>query len=249
MAGKTLKIDMRRAKILELLERDRQVSVAQLSEALGATTVTIRTDLAALERENRLCRVRGGASVAESEAGFGSQSREKAAIGCAIAERVRDGERLFINSGTTSRAVAGELRRFRELAVVTNSPPVAAMLCDHFHVVLLGGSVSAGGDFTSGEDTLNQLARYQTDWAIVSVDSISAAEGVSICHPEESAVSRSMLERAARGVIVADHTKVGHTGFVRMCAAAAPLMLATDRGADAAELEALRSAGVEVLLA
>lgn len=249
MAGKTLKIDLRRARILELLDRDRQVSVAQLSEALGATTVTIRTDLAALERENRLRRVRGGARAVEPEPGFGSWPREKAAIGRALAERVRDGERLFINSGTTSRAVAAELRRFRELAVVTNSPPVAAMLCDRFHVVLLGGSVSAGGDFTSGEDTLNQLARYQTDWAIVSVDSISAAEGVSICHPEESAVSRGMLERAARGVIVADHTKVGRTGFVRMCAAAAPLMLATDREADAGELDALRSAGVEVLLA
>ena len=249
MTGKTLKIDMRRRQILERLDRDHTVTVAQLSRELGATPVTIRNDLAALEAESRLRRVRGGAVDASPELLFGALSQEKAAIGEAFAGQVREGDRLFLNSGTTSRAVAHALRRFHTLSVVTNSPPVARLLTDRFHVVLLGGSVSAGGDFTSGEDTLNQLARYQTDWAIVSVDSISAAEGVSICHPEESAVSRGMLERAARGVIVADHTKVGRTGFVRMCAAAAPLMLATDREADAGELDALRSAGVEVLLA
>ena len=44
MAGE-LKIDTRRKKILEVLRRDGQVRVAQLSEALGATVVTIRSDL------------------------------------------------------------------------------------------------------------------------------------------------------------------------------------------------------------
>ncbi len=247
MPGKTLKIDLRREKILAMLARDNSVSVAQLSAALEATSATIRTDLAALERENRLRRVRGGALAIAPEAGLGSCAREKADIARAFAARVREGDRLFINSGTTSRAVAGALTGFRKLAVVTNSPPVARLLSDRFHVVLLGGSVSTAGDFTSGEDTLNQLERYQTDWAVLSVDSISSAEGVTICHPEESAVSLGMLERAARGVIVADHTKVGRAGFVRMCAATAPLMLVTSREADPDETAALRAAGVEIL--
>lgn len=247
MSGKALKIDLRRARILEILAREQQVTVARLSQALDATTVTIRTDLAALERENRLRRVRGGAVPAGPEADYGNCTQEKAAIGRALAERIREGERLFINSGSTSRAAAAALRRFQRLSVVTNSPAVAGMLCDRFRVVLLGGSMSPGGGFTSGEDTLNQLERYQTDWALLSVDSISAAEGVAIGHPEESAVSRRMLERAARGVILADHTKVGRAGFVRVCDAAPPLMLATSREADAWELDALRAAGVEVL--
>lgn len=247
MAGKTLKIDLRRARILEILERERRVTVAQLCRAMDATAVTIRTDLAALERENRLRRVRGGAVPVGEEKSYGSWTQEKIAIGKALAERIREGDRLFINSGSTSRAAADALRRFRQLSVVTNSPQVAAVLSDRFHVVLLGGSVSPGGDFTTGEDTLNQLKRYQTDWALLSVDSISAAGGVTICHPEESAVSRAMLGHAARGVILADHTKVGRAGFVRVCDAAPPLMLATSRDADADELEALRAAGVEVL--
>ena len=249
MSGKTLKIDLRRGRILELLARDHSVTVAQLSRDLGATPVTIRTDLAALEAETRLRRVRGGAVPAAPEPRFGTCSREKLAIGRAFAGQVREGERLFINSGTTSLAVATELRRFKSLAVVTNAPRVARLLADCFHVVLLGGDLSAGGDFTFGEDALRQLERYQTDWAVLSVDSVSAAEGVTLCHPEECAVSRCMLERARRGVIVADHTKIRRAGFVHICAAAAPLALVTSREADAAEAEALRAAGMEVLMA
>lgn len=246
MSGKTLKIDLRRQRILEMLARDDSVTVSQLSAALGATTVTIRSDLTALEREHRLRRVRGGAVSAAPDAGLGSCEQEKRAIGRVIAARMLGGERLFINSGTTSRAVASELRHCRDLAIVTNSPPVARLLDDRFRVILLGGNVSAGCDFTSGEDTLNQLERYQADWAILSVDSISAAEGVTICHPEESAVSRRMLERAKRGVIAADHTKLGRAGFVRICDAAPPLMLATSRQADAWETAALEAAGMEI---
>ena len=41
MSGKTLKIDLRRERILEALARDGRVYVSQLASALGATTVTI----------------------------------------------------------------------------------------------------------------------------------------------------------------------------------------------------------------
>ena len=249
MSGKTLKIDLRRRKLLELLAQGEGTTVAQLSAALEATPVTIRSDLAALERENLLRRVRGGAVPVEPEIGLGACAEEKQAIARAVAARVSEGDRLFINSGTTSLAVAGALRRYRSLAVVTNSLPVARLLGSRFPVVLLGGNVSASDDFTYGADALSQLERYRADWAVLSVDSISAAEGVTICHPEESAVSCRMLERAVRGVIAADHTKIGRTGFVRICDAGAPLMLVTCAPADDGEIAALRAAGVDVLQA
>ena len=51
----------RRIKILETLKSDGQVNVKDLSEALGVTGVTIRNDLAQLEKKNILIRARGGA--------------------------------------------------------------------------------------------------------------------------------------------------------------------------------------------
>ena len=50
MAGSKLKIDIRRNRILELIRQDGKVVVSELSHKLGATPVTIRNDLTALEQ-------------------------------------------------------------------------------------------------------------------------------------------------------------------------------------------------------
>ena len=51
----------RRIKILETLKQNGQVNVKELSEGLGVTGVTIRNDLAQLEKKRVLIRARGGA--------------------------------------------------------------------------------------------------------------------------------------------------------------------------------------------
>ena len=64
MAESKLKIDVRRNKILERLRSEGKVSVSQLAADLGATAVTIRNDLTALERDGYLVRMQGGAVIA-----------------------------------------------------------------------------------------------------------------------------------------------------------------------------------------
>ena len=65
MAESRLKIDVRRNRVLDVLRRDGRVCVSELSRSLGATPVTIRNDLAALERDGHLVRVSGGAVLAQ----------------------------------------------------------------------------------------------------------------------------------------------------------------------------------------
>ena len=64
MAESKLKIDVRRNKILEQLKLDGKVSVSRLAAELGATPVTIRNDLTALEQDGYLVRMQGGAVIA-----------------------------------------------------------------------------------------------------------------------------------------------------------------------------------------
>ena len=78
MAERTQKIELRRNRILQTLRREGVVSVSRLSTDLGATPVTIRSDLAALEQEGYLLRVQGGA-VPIRETGTGSPSGEPVA--------------------------------------------------------------------------------------------------------------------------------------------------------------------------
>jgi DeoR family transcriptional regulator of aga operon len=66
-------------------------------------------------------------------------SQEKQRIAGA-AKMVEEGKCLLLDSGTTTTAVAHELRRFSQLTVITNAVNIAAELAStNFEVILVGG--------------------------------------------------------------------------------------------------------------
>ena len=254
MAGE-LKIDVRRKKILEILSRDGQVRVAHLSETLGATVVTIRSDLDALEQDGYLERTQGGAiQTMKNYYNLEFQRRKqehmenKKAIAAAAAGLVRDGDTLFINSGTTTYFAAVELKQRKNLNVVTNSISVAVELggLPTFRVILLGGDISAQYSFTYGEDVKEQISRYRANWAILSVDGIQPGAGITTYHAEESVIDRIMMERAQTPIIVADSSKLGRESFSRISALTAQTILITDQNANPDITAQIRADGVDV---
>jgi len=213
----------RRSAILELLAREGRVFVSELAQRFGITEVTVRSDLMELESRGQLERIRGGAlpvrggyyNMSLSER---SQERaeEKRRIARAAVTHLRDGETLFINSGTTTLFVAQELSALSNLKVVTNSIPVAQTLSQNsgHTVILLGGDLNARYLFTYGSDALSQLRRYKADRLILSVDGVAPDCGLSTYHFEEADLDRLMMERANGVIVVADDSKLGRESFV-----------------------------------
>lgn len=259
MTGSKLKIDIRREKILQQLRLKGKVSVTELSRDLEVTQVTIRSDLAVLEQEGCLMRVQGGAvQIPRKQAEHSGTSveadihaEEKEAIGAAVARLIRDGDTLFINSGTTSEHVAAALSVRRNLNVVTNSVRVAEKLggIPSFRVLLVGGEINAQYGFTHGGDAQEQLSRYQADWAILSVDGISARGGITTHHAEEVVIDRMMAAGAKNKLIVADQSKIGRAGFSRVCECGADFVLITNTGGDDQAQKQLTECGVNITYA
>lgn len=256
MTGGKLKIDIRRKRILEQLRLEGKVSVAELGELLKVTPVTIRNDLAALEQEGQLIRIQGGAIAtpgsgeqpALSQSLTDPHTCEKKAIAAAAARLVRDGDTLLINSGSTTELVAEALTARRNLNVVTNSLAVARKLgtVASIRVLLIGGEINAQYGFTHGGDAQEQLQRYQADWAILSVDGVSAAAGITTYHAEEAVVDRMMLRGAKQAMVAADRSKIGRAGFTRVCQCVPGMYLVTDGGDDEA-LADLAAMGVQIV--
>lgn len=225
------KIDIRRDAILELLHKEERVYVSKLSKLLGATEVTIRSDLTVLEQQKKLMRVQGGAVLyPEAEKPVISNSSQKEAIANAVTEMIGDGDTLFINCGTTTLCVAQALKQRRNLNVVTNSISVATALADipTIRVLLLGGELNAQYGFTYGANAQEQLSQYQARWAILAVDGVSKECGVTTYHAEEAILDRMMIEGAGHALIVADSSKIGRAGFSRICECNGQLTLVTD---------------------
>lgn len=253
MTNKLLKIDRRREEITRILFSQGKVQIMDLCRQLNVSSVTIRNDLKAMEEEGILLRVPGGAACASDRmmaANAVKNAEEKQRIAASIAAKIADGTTIFMNSGTTTLAVAQALLGHKHLSVVTNSIDIARLLGNSrdFRVILLGGEINTAYGFTYGDDAREQLSRYRADWAILAVDSISAEGGVTTYNPEEARLNTSMIEWSGKTMIAADHTKVGRAGFARFIAAGPSIVLVTDEQADLVELRRLEEENVEICL-
>ncbi|MDR2619388.1 MAG: DeoR/GlpR family DNA-binding transcription regulator [Treponema sp.] len=253
-----LKIDQRRKRILEILARDGQVWVSNLAAEMGTTPVTIRNDLAALCEEGRLERVNGGAvKRARGILSTGGHSRlaenqeAKIRIAAAAAGLIKDGQTLFINSGTTAYYTALELKRRKNLNIVTNSISVALELGDlpSFRVILLGGDINVQYSFTYGNNALEQLRQFKANKTILSMDGVHLDAGLTTYHAEEAVVNRVMMERSEETIIVADQRKLGYESFSFVSYLSAVSYLVTDSGGDDSRLEELKKAELEIITA
>ena len=249
------RIEVRRNEILHLLHNEGMVSVAALANKLDVTPATIRMDLTQLQQGGQLVRVQGGAVLPARTDGAwpaveqADLQQEKAAIAQVVCSLIRNGDTLFINSGTTTKCVAEALRGKKDLNVVTNSLAVATVLgtggCAR--VVLLGGEINAQYGFTCGGDAQEQLGRYQADWVILSCEGISAKGGITTHHVEEAIIDRMMIAGAKQVLLAADHRKIGHVGFAQVCQYDDTYTLVTDARTDEQVIQELEKSGLKVL--
>lgn len=254
----------RHARILDILAADRVVEVARLSEALGVSAVTIRSDLDALERRQLLRRIRGGATAVrparfERPLDLPSHSfaAEKERIGALAARMVRDGETIILDAGTTAVAMAMALPEdLRDILVVTSSLDVALALHPHPGVTVLvtGGRVKKTGRNTRSHSLIPPfgtlvLQQINADCAYLCCTGIDLERGFTNAQLEEVEVKRAMIAAARRVVMLGDHGKIGHVAGARIAGLSEVTALVTDTGAAPADVQALEEAGLQVLLA
>ena len=98
---------------MQLLQEQGEVSVEQLVQLFDISEVTIRKDLSALETNGFLLRKYGGAILMPKEIIDENENDEltkrKFVIAKAAAERIRDHNRIIVDSGSTTAALIKQL--------------------------------------------------------------------------------------------------------------------------------------------
>lgn len=139
--------------ILSAVEERPVVTVVELCKLTGASEATIRRDIATLDHDKQLRRVRGGAEAISPPQFVGLAGRpfsvnetirieEKLAIAAAAVDLCEDGDAIIINGGTTTFSMVHPLAS-RRMQVFTNSFPIAEHLLKHSKntVMLSGGTI------------------------------------------------------------------------------------------------------------
>lgn len=240
--------------IIDALRTSGRLSVEQLTEITGASAVTIRRDLAALEAHGALRRVPGGASRAarsDEELPYALRLTDdverKTALARAAVALVDDADTVIIDNGTTCHAAATEL---------VGRPVTAICLSLHSAMVLgstPGPSVNIPGGPLS-TDSLAMMSSQATDYLRgVSADvlllgscSVSPRRGLLADLPEDAALKAAAIESSTRRVLLVTADKLSRSSSFRFGSLGDVTHLVTTGDAPSSVLEPFRDEGVHV---
>lgn len=215
----------RRHAILRALHADGAVRVADLAAELDVSEMTVRRDLDAMDAQNLLRKVHGGAVSRHnrgeepwSSVKAGQHRAEKAAIATVAAATVEDGMTIAISAGTSTTEFARRLRGRSSITVITNSINVFEVLTDPSvegagaPQVYLSGGVRTPSDALVGPIADAALASFRVDAAYLGVHGFDPDAGLTTPNLAEAQTNRTMIGISASLIVVADHTKFGEIG-------------------------------------
>ena len=211
----------RREAILKFIEAGGEVSIAALAERFSNwSEMTIRRDLAFLEKERAIILTRGGAravgrSFGMSEDFYSEREQRNPQSKQRLAEKAlslfEPGKGIFIDAGTTAMVLARRLPD-ENMVVVTSAPNIALEIATRKarpSVVMLGGTLARNTISVSSPDVETQLAQLNIDTAFMSTTGFDEAAGFSVGHQLDGLLKRAVIRRARRAVMLIDSSKVG----------------------------------------
>lgn len=225
----------RHQEIMASLHQAGRVDVASVAAMLDVSEETIRRDMKLLEEQGALRRIYGGAVLPRLDQDRPLlergklNSREKSRVAQLALPLVRDGMSLFIDSGTTTLALA-RLLAGRAITVTTNSINVALLLGGGpTRVNLAPGTLRPKDNALVGYETVAYASRFFFDIAFMGISAADIDHGWMDYEEHESVLRRTLKHQARRGVLLVDSRKFGRQANLYTFGLSEPLTVVTDR--------------------
>ena len=252
-----LSMTERHQSILDILQLQGGVSVTDLSQRLNVSEVTIRKDLTALEKQNKLYRTHGRAipispyigdrHINEKEKQF---VMEKQAIGKAAAALIHEHDSILMASGTTILFAAKQLAEAKNITVITASVSVSSMLSQNkdIDVVQLGGLVRESSVSVVGSFAESMLKYFNCSQLFIGADGVDLEFGVTTTNMMEANLNRMMMDASQQIILLVDSSKFGKKGFSKICDLDKVDTIITDKNIPQKYLDSLTDLGIEMII-
>ena len=211
----------RRKQILDILESEGSINTNDLSERLGVTGATIRTDLRDLAREGAILRYHGGVRLPERQRDEVSENYMvrsvtnidlKRQIGKRAAMLVGNGDTIFMDASSTAFHMIPFLENTIDVTVITNGINTAIELQRYNNfksIILIGGMLRPHSGTIEGVMSREMISRLSAEYYFVSGNGFSADAGLSGNNFFELELKRICVERSKNIVALVDSTKIG----------------------------------------
>jgi DeoR/GlpR family transcriptional regulator of sugar metabolism len=239
--GRIVLAHQRQVRILAELRRAGAVRVADLTELLNVSDMTIRRDLEQMAAEGLARKVHGGAVLAGQvafEPGFAAKSQLAQPAKQAIAEHaaglIRPGAAIALSAGTTTWGMARFVAATPGITVVTNSTTVADVIstldtANQVSVILTGG-VRTPSAALVGPVADRTIASMHVDQLFLGVHGMDARAGYTTPNLAEATTNQVFVQSAREVVVLADSSKWGVIGLADIAPLTAATTVITDDG-------------------
>ena len=245
----------RQQSILRMLSHKPGIKTSEMAELLGVSRGTIRNDLLALEKEQKLVRVHGGARLIGNglETGAGEEAENvegKRRIARWAAELVEDGDAILLDAGTTVRQMIPFLRDKRDLTVVTNGLETARQVKQQTNhaVIVLGGVLLDSGQATGGLLDSEVLQQLNIHTAFLSGSGFATETRITERTLEEAELKKRIVARSLQTAILMDSSKLGRAGRFPFASVEDVTHFITDGGVTADFIQQMRAATVTLMV-
>ena len=211
----------RRREIYEYLKKGQEIVVADMAKMMGVSCMTIRRDLASMEKEGLITRSYGKARLVNGTANELSFSDRlnidyplKLAA-CKEAVKLLDGiSTIFLDGSTTSYTLSTLLPRDRKLTVISCNLSATLHLRDlpNVQLVFPGGRLAQDRNSIDIESSRFISEDVFVDAAIVSCGGYSE-KGLVDSNLSGAFVRDYMCKSAQCVILIADHTKYHKPGL------------------------------------
>ncbi len=239
-----------------ILEND-TVSMEDLCSRFDISMNTTRMDVASLVKKGTVKKIYGGVCANQTNNLVPFEDRRlrnmerKRAIGRAAAGLVKDGDVIYIDSGTTTMYMVDFLEDRKNVTIITNSFNAIYRAQPHLDltVISLPGTLERRTNSFVSAETGRMLERYNIQKAFMAATGVGIGGEVTNSSPLEFEIKGSAIKNSLHSCLLVDSSKFGKTSLMRYANLSQMERVITDEGLGGEYLELCRQSGVEIVIA
>lgn len=244
----------RRDLLVTRLHRDGKLIARDLAVELGLSEDSVRRDLRELAAAGLCQRVYGGAlpvsgALGDLKTRIEVAPESKRRIAARAAEMITPGCTAILDSGTTALEIVKALPPNLSATIITHSPSTAAALAEHpsVDVFILGGRLFKHSVAACGAAAAEAAAGISADLYFLGLGGIHPKEGLTTGDPDEAAMKRILVNRAADTYVVGSPEKLGAVCAYSVVKLTEVAGIITDAPVDDPTVSGLRAQGLTIL--
>jgi DeoR family transcriptional regulator of aga operon len=164
---------------------------------------------------------------------------------------IEEDDSLILTSGSTIEALALNITPRGRMNVVTPSIRVGVYLSDkeNIDVMMLGGRLVVKSLSVRDSYTQDGLKYVNCSKMFCSCDGLDVEAGVTTAFVEEARITNAMMDAASKVILLVDSSKIGKSGYGKICDLSRIDVLITDAGIPQSVKERIEEEGVQVIVA